>query len=107
MQHLALLHDLAFKQVKLTKPLVAIDVAKLRHYVLIEAPGWKSRKRMVLLNTTVEFRRFAHYLHSLKHPVRIGFEATGNYLWPTFSRPKGSSGVDRIGGGGPVNLQAH
>ncbi|MGH9625339.1 MAG: IS110 family transposase [Bryobacteraceae bacterium] len=59
--------------------LVAIDIAKLRHEVLIEAPGWKSRKRLILLNTAVEFRRFADYLHSLKLPVRVGFEATGNY----------------------------
>ncbi len=62
--------------------LVAIDIAKLRHDVLIEAPGWKSRKRMILLNTAIEFRRFADYLRSLKHPVRIGFEATGNYHRP-------------------------
>jgi transposase len=59
--------------------LVAIDIAKLRHDVLIEAPGWKRRKRLVLLNTAVEFRRLADYLHSLQMPVRIAFEATGNY----------------------------
>jgi transposase len=62
--------------------LVAIDVAKLRHEVLIEAPGGKSRKRLVLTNTAAEFRRFADYLHSLQYPVRIGFEATGNYHRP-------------------------
>ncbi len=62
--------------------LVAIDIAKLRHDVLIEAPGWKSRKRLILPNTAVEFRRFADYLQSLKYPVRIGFEATGNYHRP-------------------------
>ena len=62
--------------------LVAIDIAKLRHEVLIEAPGWKSRKRLVLPNTAVEFRRFADYLHGLKHAVRVGFEATGNYHRP-------------------------
>jgi transposase len=62
--------------------LVAIDVAKLRHEVLIETPGWKSRKRLVLLNTAVEFRRFTDYLHSLRFPVRVGFEATGNYHRP-------------------------
>lgn len=62
--------------------LVAIDVAKLRHEVLIEALGWRSRKRLVLANTAIEFRRFAEYLHSLRHPVRIGFEATGNYHRP-------------------------
>jgi transposase len=62
--------------------LVAIDIAKLRHEVLIEAPGWKSRKRLVLLNTAIEFRRFADFLHSLKHPVRVAFEATGHYHRP-------------------------
>ena len=62
--------------------LVAIDIAKSRHEVLMEAPGWKSRKRLVLLNTAVEFRRFADYLHTLRHPVRIVFEATGNYHRP-------------------------
>jgi transposase len=62
--------------------LVAIDIAKLRHEVLIEGPGWKSRKRLVLLNTAVEFRCFADYLHGQHLPVRIGFEATGNYHRP-------------------------
>ena len=41
--------------------LVAIDIAKLRHDVLIEAPGWKSRKRMILPNTAAEFRLFADF----------------------------------------------
>lgn len=71
--------------VQSTQPLtvlVAIDIAKLRHEVLIDAPGWKNRKRLILLNTVVEFRRFADYLHGLKYPVRIAFEATGNYHRP-------------------------
>jgi hypothetical protein len=62
--------------------LVAIDIAKLRHDVLIEAPGWKSRKRLILPNTAAEFRLFADFLHGLKHPVRVVFEATGNYHRP-------------------------
>jgi transposase len=37
---------------------------------------------LVLLNTAMEFRRFADYLHSLKYPVRVGFEGTGNYHRP-------------------------
>lgn len=61
---------------------VAIDIAKLRHEVLVEAPGWKSRKRLTLLNTAIEFRRFADYLNSLQLPVRVVFEATGNYHRP-------------------------
>ena len=58
---------------------VAVDVAKDRHEALIEAPGWKSRKRFRLQNTAEEFRAFADFLHRLGLPVRIGFEPTGNY----------------------------
>jgi hypothetical protein len=36
--------------------LVAIDIAKLRHDVLIEAPGWKSRKRLIMPNTACSRR---------------------------------------------------
>ncbi len=71
--------------------LVAIDIAKLRHDVLIEAPRWKSRKRLILPNTAAEFRLFADFLHGLKHPVRVVFEATGNYHRPLarFLKPEG------------------
>lgn len=58
---------------------VAIDVAKDRHEALIEAPGWKNRKRFRVQNTAEEFRAFADFLHSLGLPARIGFEPTGNY----------------------------
>jgi transposase len=58
---------------------VAIDVAKDRHEALIEAPGWRSRKKFRVQNTAEEFRSFAVFLHSLALPVRIGFEPTGNY----------------------------
>jgi transposase len=58
---------------------VAIDVAKDRHEALIEAPGWKSRKKFHVQNTAQEFRAFAEFLHGLALPVRIGFEPTGNY----------------------------
>jgi transposase len=58
---------------------VAIDVAKDSHEVLIEAPGWKSRKKVRLENTAAAFRALADFLHSLDLPVRIGFEPTGNY----------------------------
>jgi hypothetical protein len=58
---------------------VAIDVAKDRHEALIEAPGWKSRKKFHVHHTAQEFRAFAEFLHGLALPVRIGFEPTGNY----------------------------
>ncbi len=38
---------------------VAIDVAKDRHEALIEAPGWRSRKKFRVQNTAEEFRSFA------------------------------------------------
>jgi transposase len=59
--------------------LVAIDIAKDSHEILIEAPGWKKRKCSALLNTATAFRWFADHLHSLHLPVRIAFEATENY----------------------------
>jgi transposase len=58
---------------------VAIDVAKDRHEALIEAPGWKNRKKFRVQNTAQEFRAFADFLHSLGSSTRIGFEPTGNY----------------------------
>src|SRR6202022_2134563 len=58
---------------------VAIDVAKDYHEALIEAPGWRSRKKFRVQNTADEFRSFAAFLHGLGLPVRIGFEPTGNY----------------------------
>jgi len=58
---------------------VAIDVAKDYHEALIEAPGWKNRKRFRIQNTAEEFRAFADFLHRLGFRVCIGFEPTGNY----------------------------
>lgn len=58
---------------------VAIDVAKDRHEALIEAPGWKSRKKFRVQNTAQEFQAFADFLHGLGFAVHIGFEPTGNY----------------------------
>ena len=52
---------------------VAIEVAKDRHEALIEAPGWRSRKRVRVQNAAGDFRAFAEFLHSLRFPVRIGF----------------------------------
>src|SRR5215831_14680160 len=58
---------------------VAIDIARDRHKVLIEAPEWKNRKKFRVQNAAEEFRAFADFLHSLDGKVRIGFEPTGNY----------------------------
>ena len=59
--------------------LVAIDISKHRHEVLIGAPGKKRRRRMTITNTLDDFGRLVAALSGYGLPVRIGFEATGNY----------------------------
>jgi transposase len=59
--------------------LVGIDVSKHRHEVLIAAPCKQRRRRMTLTNAKADFDRLATVLHGYGLPVRIGFEATGNY----------------------------
>lgn len=62
-----------------TRILVAIDISKHRHEVLIAIPGKTRRQRMTLTNTTEDFHRLIEALRSHAMPVRVGFEATGNY----------------------------
>jgi transposase len=59
--------------------LVAIDIAKHYHDVLIEPPVPKRRARLRLANRRADFEQLASYLHGLRSSVLIGFEATGNY----------------------------
>ncbi|WP_289009120.1 IS110 family transposase [uncultured Marinobacter sp.] len=59
--------------------LVAIDISKHRHEVLIGVPGKKRRRRMTITNTLDDFQRLVAALSGYGLPVRIGFEATGNY----------------------------
>jgi len=62
-----------------TPVLVAIDISKGRHEVLIEVPDKKRRRRVSVLNTLDEFERLINLLRSFQRPVRVAFEATGNY----------------------------
>jgi transposase len=62
--------------------LVAIDIAKVRNEVLIEAPGQKRRRRLSVLNTRTEHDRFIETLIAYGKPVVCAFEATGNYHRP-------------------------
>ncbi len=62
--------------------LVAIDISKRRHEVLISIPSKKRRRRMTVINTLDDFRQLSAALASYDLPVRIGFEATGNYHRP-------------------------
>ena len=58
--------------------LVAIDISKHRHEILIGIPGKKRRRRMTIRNTLDDFQCLTAALASYDLPVRIGFEATGN-----------------------------
>lgn len=62
--------------------LVAIDIAKVRNEILIEAPGDKRRRRLQVLNNRAEHDRLIEILQSYGRPVVCGFEATGNYHRP-------------------------
>lgn len=59
--------------------LAAIDISKHRHEILIEIPGRKRRRRLTVLNTLDDFNRLIEALADYGRPVRIAFEATGNY----------------------------
>lgn len=59
--------------------LVAIDIAKARHEVLIAVPGKKRRRRLTVLNLLEDFNRLIAMLLNYDRPVRVAFEATGNY----------------------------
>jgi hypothetical protein len=58
--------------------LVAIDIAKARHDVLIAVPGKKRRRRLTVLNKLADFTRLVTTLEDYGRPVRAAFEATGN-----------------------------
>ena len=62
--------------------LVAIDIAKAKNDIVIERPGSKRRQRLRICNTDADHQRLIAQLGGLGCPVRIGFEATGNYHRP-------------------------
>ena len=59
--------------------LVGIDISKHRHEVLIAIPGKTRRRRLTITNSAEDFTRLIAILREYGLPVRIGFEATGNY----------------------------
>ncbi len=67
------------KVIPVSPLLAAIDISKHRHEVLIGIPGRKRRRRLTIRNTLEDFQRLSNLLASFGLPVRIGFEATGNY----------------------------
>jgi transposase len=58
--------------------LVAIDVAKLKHDILVELPTGR-RQKMVVRNQLADFQQFATYLPSLGAQCLIAFEPTADY----------------------------
>ena len=63
-----------------TKPpvLVAIDIAKHRHDVLLKDPNRKSHQFKVA-NSSTDFDRFCLFLKSFGHPCHIAFEPNADY----------------------------
>jgi transposase len=73
--------------------LVAIDISKYRHEVLIGIHGKKRRRKLTITNTLEDFERLATTLAGYDLPVRIGFEANGNYHL-TLAHHLGEAGCD-------------
>ena len=59
--------------------LVAIDIAKNRHEILIEPGPGMRRRRLSVLNNRAEHDGLVETLRALGKPVIVGFEPTGNY----------------------------
>ena len=53
-----------------TPVLVAIDIAKARHDVLIAVPGKKRHRRLTVLNELADFTRLITALKGYGRPVR-------------------------------------
>ena len=61
------------------RTLVAIDIAKNSHVVLIERPGKSRRRQLKIQNTRADIERLISELQKSGDPVTVAFEATGNY----------------------------
>src|SRR5215216_1978231 len=58
--------------------LVAIDIAKAKHEVLVELPTAKRRK-MIVRNQLSDFKQLAAYLKRLDGVLEIALEPTADY----------------------------
>jgi plasmid replication initiation protein len=72
--------------------LVAVDIAKSHHDLLIEATASARRRHFRLANSLEDFERLADYLRRLDAPAVIGSRqpATITLLWRTFFIVKAS-----------------
>ena len=59
--------------------LVAFDITKARHEVLLAVPYKKRRRRLTDLNSLADFNRLITVLKEHGCPLRVAFVATGNY----------------------------
>ena len=76
-----------------TEPvLVAVDIARARHEVLIAVPGKTRRRRLTVLNQLDDFNRLIATLSDYGCPVRVALEATGNYHRALAYRPGENGG---------------
>ncbi len=57
---------------------IAIDVAKIKHVVLIEYPNG-THNQLNIMNNLAEFTRLAEHLKKSELPVVVGLESTGYY----------------------------
>jgi transposase len=58
--------------------LVAIDIGKKAHAVLVEGPAGK-RQHFAMANSAEDYDRLVEFLHSLPGPARIALEPTGDF----------------------------
>ena len=58
--------------------LVAIDVAKAKHDVLVELPNGR-RKKMIIRNQRQEFQQLAAYLQALDGKCEVALEPTADF----------------------------
>ena len=60
------------------KILVAMDIAKSKHVILIQWPDGKRRKQIIQSNKQ-QVDEWILFLKSLEFPCLVGFEPTGDY----------------------------
>jgi hypothetical protein len=65
--------------------LVAIDISKHRHEVLIGVPGKMRRRRMTIMNTLEDFHRLSAALVNYDLPVRIKDGEGRRGAYPVFA----------------------
>lgn len=51
--------------------LVAIDISKHRHEILVEVPGRKRRRRLTIQNTREDYQRLITWLADYGHPDNL------------------------------------